>query len=274
MPKSAPMEITPTHLSGFSAFALYMASTFWQSRALARGQQANKSFLLAIATLAVALHGYSVLQVTETSAGINLGFFQVSSLICWVMSAILVVSSLRIPVENLFAFMFPLSAISIFNSFYFHSSFVPESHISTQIGWHILLSILAYSILSIAVIQALALSLQDKLLRERKFQGMLNALPPLQTMEALLFQTLWAGTLLLTLSLGTGFLFFDNIRAQHLSHKMAFSSMAWLTYVILLWGRTTQGWRGRKAIHWTLGGFFALMLAYFGSKFVLEFILA
>ena len=268
------MEITPTHLSGFSALFLYTACALWQGRALARGQAVHKNLLLTIAALAIALHGYSVLQVIQTEAGINLGFFAVSSLIFWVMSTVLVVSSLRIPVENLFAFLFPLSAISIFNSFYFHSHFVPENSISTRIGWHILLSILAYSILSIAALQALALALQDKLLRERKFQGLLNTLPPLQTMEALLFEMLWAGTLLLTLSLGTGFLFFDNIRAQHLSHKMAFSSMAWLTYVILLWGRTTQGWRGRKAIHWTLGGFVALMLAYFGSKFVLEFILA
>lgn len=241
---------------------------------LAQGRQVNKTALLILAAVAVSLHGYSVLHIVQTPAGINLGFFPVSSLIFWVMCTVVVASSFRIPVENLFAFLFPLSAISIFNSFYFHSSFVPENNISTQIGWHILLSILAYSILAIAAIQALALSLQDKLLRERKFQGVLNTLPPLQTMEALLFEMLWAGTLLLTLSLGTGFLFFDNIREQHLSHKMAFASLAWLTYVILLYGRTTRGWRGRKAIHWTLGGFLALMLAYFGSKFVLEFLLA
>jgi ABC-type uncharacterized transport system permease subunit len=268
------METSLTHITGFSAFAIYIASSAWQGRSLAQGRQVNKTVLRLLATLAICLHGYSVLHIVHTAAGINLGFFQVSSLIFWVMCTVVVVSSFRIPVENLFAFLFPLSAISIFNSFYFHSSFVPENHISTEIGWHILLSILAYSLLSIAAIQALALSLQDRLLRERKFQGVLNTLPPLQTMEALLFQMLWAGTLLLTLSLCTGFLFFDNIRAQHLSHKMAFSSIAWLSYVILLWGRSTQGWRGRKAIHWTLGGFVALMLAYFGSKFVLEFILA
>lgn len=268
------METTLTHITGFSAFIIYIASSLWQGQMLAKGQQVNKTSLLIFAALAVSLHGYSVLHIVQTGSGINLGFFQVSSLIFWVMCTVVVISSFRIPVENLFAFLFPLSAISIFNSFYFHSSFIPENHISTRIGWHILLSILAYSILSIAAIQALALSLQDRLLRERKFQGVLNTLPPLQTMEALLFQMLWAGTLLLTLSLATGFLFFDNIREQHLSHKMAFSSIAWLIYVILLWGRATQGWRGRKAIYWTLGGFLALMLAYFGSKFVLEFILA
>jgi len=268
------METSLTHITGFAALILYIGVSFWQGRALTKGQQVNRVPLLAIAAFAICLHGYSLLQVIYTTSGINLGFFQVSSLIFWVMCTVLLVSSLRIPVENLFALLFPFTAISIFASFYFHSRFVPEQHISSEIGWHILLSILAYSILSIAAIQALALALQDKLLRERKFQGVLNTLPPLQTMEALLFEMLWAGTLLLTLSLGSGFLFFDNIRAQHLAHKMAFSSMAWLTYVILLWGRTTQGWRGKKAIYWTLGGFVALMLAYFGSKFVLELILA
>lgn len=268
------MEASLTHITGFTALAFYLASSFWQGRLLAHGQQANKAALLTLATLAVGLHGYSILHIVQTNDGINLGFFQVSSLIFWVMCTVVVVSSFRIPVENLFAFLFPLTAISIFNAMFFSSHFVPENHISTKIGWHILLSILAYSILAIAAIQALALALQDKLLRGRNFQGVLNTLPPLQTMEALLFEMLWAGTLLLTLSLATGFLFFNSVREQHLAHKMAFSSIAWLAYVILLWGRSTQGWRGRKAIHWTLGGFVALMLAYFGSKFVLEFLLA
>jgi len=99
-------------------------------------------------------------------------------------------------------------------------------------------------------------------------------LPPLQTMEALLFEMLWAGTVLLGLSIITGLLFFEDLRSQHLIHKMFFSLIALLVYCTLLWGRHFHGWRGKKAIRWTLGGFVALMLAYFGTKLVLELILA
>lgn len=268
------MSLDHNTLTGFAAILLYVASGLWQTRAILRGLQVNSTLLLAAGFTAVLVHGIHVLGLIQSPEGIHLGFFQVSSLIFWVICAVLVVSSLRLPVQNLFTLLFPLSALGILCSILFRSHFVPEQHISQQIGWHILLSILAYSVLTIATVQALALALQDRLLRGKHFQGPLRVLPPLQTMEALLFEMLWAGTTLLTLSLVTGFLFFDNIREQHLSHKMAFSTLAWLIYAILLWGRTREGWRGRKALHWTLGGFTALMLAYFGSKFVLEFILA
>ena len=67
--------------------------------------------------------------------------------------------------------------------------------------------------------------------------------------------------------------FFDNIREQHLAHKMAFSTLAWLAYAILLWGRAREGWRGRKALRWTFAGYALLGLSYFGSKLILENIL-
>jgi len=276
MTKSAAMDDTFSlqHSSGIAALLLYLAIGLWQGSAMMRGQQVNRPLLLALAFGAILLHGIHVLGLIHTAAGIDLGFFQVSSLIFWVICAVLAISSLRLPVENLFALIFPLSSLGILCSINLHSGFVPETHITARIGWHILLSLLAYSVLTIATVQAIALAWQDRLLRQKRFQGLLRVLPPLQTMEALLFEMLWAGTVLLTLSLLTGFLFFDNIHQQHLAHKMAFSTLAWLAYAILLWGRSRLGWRGRKAIHWTLGGFVALMLAYFGSKFVLELILA
>jgi ABC-type uncharacterized transport system permease subunit len=98
-------------------------------------------------------------------------------------------------------------------------------------------------------------------------------LPPLQTMESLLFQMLWAGAVLLALSIASGVLFLHDILAQHLAHKMFFSFAALVVYGILLWGRHQHGWRGKQAIRWTIGGFLALMTAYFGTKFVLELLL-
>jgi ABC-type uncharacterized transport system permease subunit len=92
-------------------------------------------------------------------------------------------------------------------------------------------------------------------------------------MENLLFQLLGSGFALLTLSLGTGFIFLDNLFAQHLAHKTVLSILAWLVFAMVLAGRIRYGWRGQVAIRWTLGGFVSLMLAYFGSKMVMEWIL-
>jgi len=91
-------------------------------------------------------------------------------------------------------------------------------------------------------------------------------------MEKLLFDFILAGFIGLTLALLSGFIFLEDLFSQHLVHKTALSIIAWLVFATLLIGRFTIGWRGRTAIRWTLSGFISLMLAYFGSKFVLEFI--
>ena len=92
-------------------------------------------------------------------------------------------------------------------------------------------------------------------------------------MENLLFEILWIGIILLTLSLISGLIFIEDIFAQHLLHKTVLSIAAWITFALLLWFHYQWGWRSRKAVNWTVGGFSLLLLGYFGSKFVLELIL-
>jgi ABC-type uncharacterized transport system permease subunit len=92
-------------------------------------------------------------------------------------------------------------------------------------------------------------------------------------MESLLFQMLAAGVAFLTISLISGFIFIEDLFAQHLVHKTVLSILAWIIFSGLLVGRSRYGWRGSTAIKWTLIGFVSLLLAYFGSKMVLELIL-
>ena len=99
-------------------------------------------------------------------------------------------------------------------------------------------------------------------------------LPSLQFMESFLFQLIGVGFALLTLSLTSGWLFVDDIFAQRLAHKTLLSIFAWIIFGTLLLGRAFAGWRGRTAVRLTLVGFSLLTLAYFGSKMVLEIILA
>jgi ABC-type uncharacterized transport system permease subunit len=92
-------------------------------------------------------------------------------------------------------------------------------------------------------------------------------------METLLFRIIGLGVIALSISLLSGFIYLDNMFAQHLAHKTILSLIAWTIFVILLWGHYKFGWRGKIAIKWSLAGFILLMLAYFGSKFVFEFVL-
>ena len=137
---------------------------------------------------------------------------------------------------------------------------------------HIILSICAYSLLMIGTFQALLLAIQDKFLKTKQVSKIIDILPPLQIMEQLLINIIVIGFFLLSLSLATGIVFIYDIFEQHLTHKTVLSILAWIIYAILLWGRWSFGWRGKRIINWVLGGFLTLLLAYVGSKFALEFI--
>jgi ABC-type uncharacterized transport system permease subunit len=140
---------------------------------------------------------------------------------------------------------------------------------------HLLISLLAYSLFTIVFLQALLMAVLEKRLHGGKLPAFLQSLPPLLTLERLLFKIITAGFILLTLALLSGMLFSEDLFGQPLTitHKIIFSIIAWCIFAALLIGRHIYGWRGRLALRWTLAGFGALLLAYVGSKFVLEVLL-
>jgi ABC-type uncharacterized transport system permease subunit len=144
---------------------------------------------------------------------------------------------------------------------------------SWELTAHIILSTVAYALLTIAAAMAIAVALLDRRLRSRQPLGRLAILPSVEALESGLFQALGAGFIVLTLALFSGFVFVENIFAQQLSRKTGLSVLAWIVFAILLLGRWRFGWRGRTAMRWTISGFTLLALAYFGSKIVLEYIL-
>lgn len=265
-----------TTLAGLLACFLYLALAGWQWRdwrlAVPTPSGVQRLLYLLVLLAALGLHGWSVYALIDTPAGFNFSFFHVSSLIFWVICVAVLLSCIHLPLHMLLPPLFALTTIGVLCSIAVESPYTPHT-LSYPVALHILLSILAYSILTIATMQALALALQNHLLKTRQLQTVMAQLPPLQTMESLLFQMLWAGAVLLALSIASGVLFLHDILAQHLAHKMFFSFAALVVYGILLWGRHQHGWRGKQAIRWTIGGFLALMTAYFGTKFVLELLL-
>src|SRR5690606_10911253 len=115
-------------------------------------------------------------------------------------------------------------------------------------------------------LQALLLYIQNKQLKARKNSHFLKALPPLLTMETILFALIRAGFVLLTLAIVSGAIFIQDLLAQHLVHKTALSLFAWLVFAILLIGHHFYGWRGLIASRWTLGGAIVLMLGFLDRK--------
>jgi ABC-type uncharacterized transport system permease subunit len=229
---------------------------------------------MSLVLFGIVLHAFLIYQNVVTEHGVNLGVFNAFSLITWTILMLLLVSSLTKPVENLGIALLPLGALSVLLESRFHSIHLLTETATAGLTIHILVSMLAYSLFTLASVQAILLAVQDHHLHHRHPGGFIRALPPLQTMETLLFEMIGAGFVLLTLALISGFTFLEDMFEQRLAHKTILSITAWFVFGTLLWGRFKFGWRGQKALIWTLSGFVVLMLAYFGSKIVIELILS
>ncbi len=257
-------------LTGLAILALvcYLAATAKQWQVLQQSS-ADSRLIKGLGGAGWLLHTLGLYLHLHQGNDINLSLFNVASLISWLVAGIVLVSSLRQSIENLYLGVFPLAAIMGLCS-----ALVPETGIAKAYGGgviaHILLSILAYSIFTIAMLQAVLLQQQEKALKSHSTRGLIATLPPLQTMERLLFEMIGTGLVLLTAALLTGFLFVEDLFAQQLVHKTVLSILAWLLYSLLLIGRWRFGWRSRTALRWTIGGFGVLAFAFFGSKIVLE----
>lgn len=263
-------------VSGLLSALLYVAATVMLGARLASERlslHAPRAWTAGTALIAAALHALVLYQGVVTEAGLNLGFFNALSLVAWVIVVFLLLAALGKPVENLGLLVLPVAAITVVLALSYPSDRFLPADAGFGLKVHIMLAIVAYSLLAIAAVQALVLAFQDHQLRHKHPGGILRALPPLQAMETLLFQMIGLGFFLLSLAIVSGMMFLEDMFAQRVAHKTVLSILAWLIFGVLLWGRRQFGWRGRVAIRWSLGGFAALMLAYFGSKLVIEVIL-
>ncbi|MGX1995241.1 cytochrome C assembly family protein [Xanthomonas axonopodis pv. cassiae] len=254
------------------AFALYLLATALLTRAVLRDGNQSPAHWLAPALAAVALHaGYHVLVAVRTAGGPDMHFFAALSLCGLGMAALTAVFGGRGRMAAVGVVVFPLSAILLAS--YHAYGHEPSSDLGWRLELHAWLALLAYATLGIAALLAIMLWLQERALRRRDFHSWLRALPPLTELETLLFRTIKVGFVLLSLTLLTGLLFVQDFLAQRLLQKTVLSILSWIVFGALLIGRWRNGWRGTKAVHWTLTAMALLVLSFFGSKFVIELVL-
>ena len=233
----------------------------------------NNLIILILGIFALSLHADILNQSIFLQTGFDVGFFNIISIIGWLVALIVLITSFFQPIQQLLLVLYPIAAITIPLEQLFPSDRILDQSLPMGLRIHILLSISAYSLLMIGTLQAILLAVQDKFIKSKQISKIIDILPPLQIMEQLLIQIIVIGFFLLSLSLTTGIMFIDNLFEQHLIHKTTLSILAWIVYAILLWGRWSLGWRGRRITRWVLVGFIILILAYTGSKFVLELLL-
>lgn len=258
----------------YAALAVYFWRTRWHAQApVAADGRSMVEHTVVLAPLC--LHGLLLFTTVFAVDGIHLGVGDAVSAIVWLTVAIYWFGSFFYRIEGLQALVLPVAAVCAFLP-----ALLPPSHAlpNTQLPAfqvHLTIALLAYSLFTIASLHVLLMAVIENRLHSGGLPAALQRLPALLTMETLLFRIILAGFVLLTLTLATGIVYSEELfgKALRFNHKTIFGILSWLIFAALLGGRQLYGWRGRVAVRWTLTGFLMLVLAYVGSKFVLEVIL-
>lgn len=271
-------QLSPQPLPYLACTLLYavIAAYFWRQRhAQGSPSPARAAAERLVILLALCLHAITLFGAMFSGNSLRIGVGDAVSAILWLTVLIYWLGSLFYRLESLQALMMPAAAAASLLPALFPATRALPNTEYWAFKLHLLMSMAAYSLFTIASLHVLLMAMLEKRLHHGALPAGLQKLPPLLTMETLLFRIIWAGFLMLTLTLASGIVFSEELfgRAARFSHKTLFGFISWFVFGALLFGRHVHGWRGRVAVHWTLAGFLLLVLAYLGSKFVLEVLL-
>lgn len=221
-------------------------------------------------------HGLAIVAdiagVGGAQPGARFGFAPALSATVWLVLAVHAVESRFVPLAGVRRLLCVLGALVVALAWWYPGESRPLAG-SPWAPLHWVLGIASYGLFGAAVLHAALLNSADRRMR-MKSPGA-HALPatgglPLLRLERLTFRFVGAGFAALSATLILGWWFADPWRWDH---KSVFSLLGWVVFAGLLAGRRVFGWRGRRAAGWLYGGALLLMLAYVGSRFVLEVVL-
>ncbi|MAQ01947.1 MAG: chromosome partitioning protein ParB [Alteromonadaceae bacterium] len=253
------------------AVAAYLFSAVSVTGRFFHNQGPNRMLSLSIAALAVVFHSFYLGDaILAAQAGQNMSITNVLSLVAWLITLSMLVSSSLLPNTILLPVVFSFSAFTVLASM-----FVPVSHIMhidmrPGLVIHITLSLFAYGALVIGFLYALQMSYITHQLKHKGAGLLHSSLPPLMLVESILFKLILLGTILLVIAQLSGFIFLDNMFGRGYIHKTVLSIAGLIVFIVLLVGQKLWGWRGKQVISLTVVGVILLSLAYFGSRFVSE----
>ena len=261
-----------TYLPYLIVIVLYsaVAVRFWRTSST-QVKSNHHSVLIALGLLVHASLLYQDIFIGD----LNLNIANTLSLIFWLTVLIYWVANFKNNLHSLQALVLPPASATVALQAYFHNNVIVAFANDPLFVTHIAIALLAYSLFTFAALHALLMAAAERSFHQKTSLIKMPSFPPILTMEALLFRIISLGFVLLTFTLISGMLFSEQIfhQALKLNHKNIFTIISWLIFGSLLIGRAKYGWRGRTAIRWTLTGFVVLLLAYVGSKFVLEILL-
>jgi ABC-type uncharacterized transport system permease subunit len=263
----------------YLGLAWHFLNTRWRHRVAPADSLGAQQGLLgwerAAVLVPLALHGALLWHNLFGAGQLRFGFAQALSAMTFVAVALYWIESLFLRLDGMEPLVLPLAGLTAPLPALFPGLASSGAHAGAPaFRLHLALAMIAYGLFVIALLHAMLMTLVERRLHEHR-PAFLGRLPPLLTLEQLLFRVIGAAFFFLTLTLATGLVFSETLfgRAWRFDHKSIFAVLSWLTFGLLLLGRWRYGWRGRTAARWTLAGFVLLVLAYVGSRFVLEVVL-
>ena len=265
--------------------ALYFAcaALLWTRADPERDQGTSSSWRRIAPVVPLALHGALLYSALFGASELRFGFGYALSAMLWLAVAIYCFENQFVHVEGLQAVSLPLAGITVLLPLAFPGFALKDYAASAGFRLHLLVAMAAYSLFTIAALQAVLMAALERRLQggalvtadRGLMRGALANLPPLLAMERTLFRVIGIGFVLLTFTIASGVTFSEQVfgRALRWDHKTIFAIVSWLIFAALLAGRWRFGWRGRTALRWVIAGFASLLIAYVGSRFVLEVIL-
>lgn len=256
----------------------------------------------ALLAAALVAHG-ALLELTIFPEGeMVYGFAFALSAMLWLGVLIYWIESLFFPLDGLRMLALPVAFVASVLPLLFGGVKVLPYSADVLFKLHFLVANVAYGLLALAAAHAALMLLVERRLHavrsarvslarpdsraalraatrdpslDHWASNWLDALPPLLTLEKLLFRLIWAGFIVLTLALASGILFSEQLfhKPLRFDHKTIFAVLSWVMFGAVLAGRMFYGWRGRTALRWVIASFVSLLLAYVGSRFVLEVLL-
>lgn len=253
------------------AYIVVSIYVFW---ALTSDKAIHKTASLSALLAGLLAHFIVLYPSIVTLYGLNFNLFNVISLISLLFLLFYVLFCLYRPILSLSILAAPTALLGMSVGYFGRAPYQPLVNLSIGLEAHILMSFAAYCLLLMAAVQALFLRLQIRELKHRSIHRFwVDKLPSLQSMEGLLFDMILVGFVLLSIALGLGFVYVQDLLAQHIAHKTVFSILSWLLFAGLLLGHWRAGWRGKSAANITIFAFILLAIGFVGSKFVLELII-
>jgi ABC-type uncharacterized transport system permease subunit len=201
------------------------------------------------------------------------GFAPALSVTAWLVAAVYAVESQIFPKLQTRWTLCAIGTVAVLLAILFPGSPLPENA-SAWLPVHLALGVACYGLFGTAVVHAWFMTRAENRIRlaEDPHSGL-----PLLTLERLTYRFVAAGFVLLSATLLFGFVFGEAVygpgRGWRWDHKTVFSLLSWLTFGVLLVGRSRFGWRGKRAVRVLYTGSIFLLLAYVGSRFVMEIVL-